>query len=57
MNGIVMLAHGARDPQWIASFEQIRAVIERRLPECAVALAHLEHSTPDFVSAIRCSDC
>ncbi len=47
-----MLAHGSRDPQWIAPFEQIRAAVERRLPECAVALAYLEHSTPDFVSAV-----
>lgn len=52
MNGIVMLAHGSRDPQWVAPFEQIRAAVERRRPECAVVLAYLEHSTPDFVSAV-----
>ena len=47
-----MLAHGSRDPQWVAPFEQIRAGVERRRPECAVALAYLEHSTPDFLSAV-----
>ncbi len=52
MNGIIMLAHGSRDPQWVAPFEQIRAAVERRRPECAVALAYLEHSVPDFLGAV-----
>lgn len=47
-----MLAHGSRDPQWVAPFEQIRARVEQRRPECAVALAYLEYSTPDFLSAV-----
>jgi sirohydrochlorin cobaltochelatase len=33
-------------------FEQIRAGVERRRPECPVALAYLEHSTPDFLGAV-----
>ena len=52
MNGIILLAHGSRDPQWTASFEQVRAAVERRLPECATALAYLEHSVPDFATAV-----
>jgi len=52
MNGIILLAHGSRDPQWTASFEQVRAAVERRLPECASALAYLEHSVPDFATAV-----
>ena len=52
MNGIVMLAHGSRDPQWVAPFEQIRVGVERRRPDCAVALAYLEQSTPDFLGAV-----
>ena len=51
MKGIILLAHGSRDPQWTASFEQVRAAVERRLPECATALAYLEHSVPDFATA------
>jgi sirohydrochlorin cobaltochelatase len=51
MKGIILLAHGTRDPQWTASFEHVRAAVERRLPECATALAYLEHSVPDFVTA------
>ena len=52
MKCIIMLAHGSRDAQWITPFEQIRAAVERRRPECAVALAYLEHSTPDFMGAV-----
>lgn len=52
VNGIVLLAHGSRDPQWVEPFEQIRAAVESLRPQCAVALAYLEHSTPDFVSAV-----
>ena len=52
MKCIIMLAHGSRDAQWVTPFEQIRAAVERRRPECAVALAYLEHSTPDFIGAV-----
>ena len=52
MNGIILLAHGSRDPQWISPFEQIRAAVESRKPDCAVSLAYLEHSTPDFSGAV-----
>jgi sirohydrochlorin cobaltochelatase len=52
MKGIVLLAHGSRDPQWTVSFEQVRAAVERRLPECATALAYLEQSVPDFATAV-----
>lgn len=52
MKGIILLAHGSRDPQWTAPFEQVRAAVEHRLPECATALAYLEHSTPDFATAV-----
>ena len=52
MKGIILLAHGSRDPQWTASFEQVRAAVERRRPECATALAYLEQSVPDFATAV-----
>ena len=52
MKGIVLLAHGSRDPQWTVSFERVRAAVEHRLPECATALAYLEHSAPDFATAV-----
>lgn len=53
MNGIVLLAHGSRDPQWVGPFEQTRSAVAHRTPECAVVLAYLEHSTPDFIGAVE----
>ena len=50
--GHPLLAHGSRDPQWTVSFEQVCAAVERRLPECAAALAYLEQSVPDFATAV-----
>jgi sirohydrochlorin cobaltochelatase len=52
MNGVILLAHGSRDPQWVSPFEKIRAAVESRRPSCAVSLAYLEHSTPDFLGAV-----
>ena len=52
MNGIILLAHGSRDPQWVSPFEQIRAAVERLRPDCAVALAYLENTMPDFAGAV-----
>ena len=52
LKGIVLLAHGSRDPQWTVPFEQIRAEVERRLPANAHALAYLEHSQPDLMTAV-----
>lgn len=52
MKGVILLAHGSRDPQWVTPFEQIRVRVESRSPDCAVALAYLDHSTPDFSVAV-----
>ncbi len=52
MNGIVLLAHGSRDRQWVVPFETLRGMVLDRLPQSAVALAYLEHSVPDFVTAV-----
>jgi len=52
VNGVILLAHGSRDPQWALPFEQIRAAVESRKPDCAVALAYLEHTMPDFAGAV-----
>jgi sirohydrochlorin cobaltochelatase len=41
--GIVLLAHGSKDPEWSRPFERLAASVERKLPAVAVALAYLEH--------------
>ena len=44
--GIVLLAHGSRDPQWSKPFERLAADLAQRLPAAAIALAYLEHGAP-----------
>jgi sirohydrochlorin cobaltochelatase len=41
--GIVLVAHGSRDPDWSRPFERLAAALEKKLPAVAVALAYLEH--------------
>ena len=41
--GIVLLAHGSRDPQWSRPFERLAADLSSMLPDTAIALAYLEH--------------
>ena len=52
MKGIILLAHGSRDPQWTVPFERMRDAVQLRRPGCAAVLAYLEHSTPDFATAV-----
>jgi sirohydrochlorin cobaltochelatase len=41
--GIVLVAHGSRDPEWSRPFERLATALEKRMPAAAVALAYLEH--------------
>jgi sirohydrochlorin cobaltochelatase len=41
--GIVLVAHGSRDPEWSRPFERLAAALQKKLPAVAVALAYLEH--------------
>jgi sirohydrochlorin cobaltochelatase len=41
--GIVLVAHGSRDPEWSRPFERLAAALQTKLPAVAVALAYLEH--------------
>jgi sirohydrochlorin cobaltochelatase len=41
--GIVLVAHGSRDPEWSRPFERLAAALEKRLPAHAIALAYLEY--------------
>lgn len=48
-HGILLLAHGARDPAWARPFEQTRdQLVARGRP---VALSFLEFMSPDLVEA------
>jgi sirohydrochlorin cobaltochelatase len=50
--GVVLFAHGARDPEWARPFEGIKARIQERLPGLPVVLAYLEFMSPPLEDAI-----
>jgi len=52
MRGIVLFAHGARDPEWARPFEAIRERVRAQRPECRIELAFLEMMKPTLEQAI-----
>ncbi|HTS86430.1 MAG TPA: CbiX/SirB N-terminal domain-containing protein [Usitatibacter sp.] len=52
MRGIVLFAHGARDPQWARPFEAVRDRVRASRPEYPIALAYLEQMSPTLEEAI-----
>jgi sirohydrochlorin cobaltochelatase len=49
--GLILLAHGARDPRWREPFERLVERIGASRPELSVRLAFLELMTPDLLGA------
>ena len=49
--GIVLFAHGSRDPQWRAPIEAVAAQIRAREPGTAVCCAYLELCAPSLLEA------
>ncbi len=49
--GLLLFAHGARDPQWAAPFRAVAAHCAAARGADRVALAFLEFMTPDLVGA------
>lgn len=52
MHGIVLFAHGARDPEWARPFEAIRDIVRARRPEFPVELAFLDFMSPKLDEAV-----
>ena len=50
--GVILFAHGARDPQWAEPFYALRRRLQATSPELAVAVAFLEHTAPDLTAAV-----
>lgn len=46
IRGVVLLAHGARDPSWATPFEAVVARVRAQAPEAHVRLAFLELMSP-----------
>jgi sirohydrochlorin cobaltochelatase len=51
MNGLLLFAHGARDPRWADPFEAVAARVRERRPGAEVRLAFLEFMAPDIATA------
>jgi sirohydrochlorin cobaltochelatase len=49
--GVILFAHGARDPRWAAPFQAVAARVRERKPEVEVRLAFLELMAPDLPAA------
>ncbi|MES2100039.1 MAG: CbiX/SirB N-terminal domain-containing protein [Pseudomonadota bacterium] len=49
--GVLLFAHGARDPRWAAPFEDVARRIRERDPALVVQLAFLEFMTPSLREA------
>ena len=50
--GLVLFAHGARDPGWAVPFEQLQQRVRSLAPEAEVRLCYLELMQPDLQTAI-----
>jgi sirohydrochlorin cobaltochelatase len=50
--GIVLFAHGSRDPEWAVPFRSLQALVAARLPLARVELAFLEGVPPTLAEAI-----
>ena len=49
--GLLLFAHGARDPRWALPFEAVAVGVRERAPEVEVVLSFLEFMTPGLVDA------
>ncbi len=50
-SGLLLFAHGARDPRWAEPFEQVAAAVRAAQPTRPVRLAFLEFMQPDLRTA------
>jgi sirohydrochlorin cobaltochelatase len=49
--GLVLFAHGARDPRWAGPFEAVASTLRQQRPHLAVRLAFLEFMSPSLPDA------
>jgi sirohydrochlorin cobaltochelatase len=53
MLGVIVFAHGSRDPQWRAPVDAVARRIAERAPGTLACTAYLELTEPDLPSAMR----
>jgi sirohydrochlorin cobaltochelatase len=51
MRGLILFAHGARDPRWAEPLQNLRERLARLAPATPVAIAFLEIMEPDLPTA------
>ncbi len=49
--GLLLFAHGARDPNWVLPFEAVLRRVREQAPGLTVGLSFLEFMTPTLVEA------
>lgn len=52
-DGVVLFAHGSRDPLWRAPIEAVEARMRQQAPGAQVRCAYLELAEPDLPTAVR----
>jgi sirohydrochlorin cobaltochelatase len=50
--GLLLFAHGSRNPAWVRTFERLRDEVRVLAPHRAIALCYLELCEPDFASGV-----
>jgi sirohydrochlorin cobaltochelatase len=50
-DGVILIAHGARDQRWLEPFIKMRAELEQKLRPRKIALSFMEFSRPSFAEA------
>src|SRR4051812_12353920 len=49
--GIILFAHGARDPNWARPLDRLKRMLADRMPDALIESAFLEHMTPTLEDA------
>ena len=50
-HGLLLFAHGARDPNWSLPFQAVLESVRTRAPEVCVTLSYLEFMSPNLIDA------
>lgn len=50
--GLILFAHGSRDPRWAEPFERLHGKLRAQRPDAEVRLAFLELMTPSLDDAV-----
>ncbi|MGB4674416.1 MAG: CbiX/SirB N-terminal domain-containing protein [Azovibrio sp.] len=50
--GLVLLGHGARDPEWAEPLRDVRRRIQAQIPTARIELAFLEFMEPDLEAVV-----